>query len=205
MITMSPTNLDFGCVAQGFIYNLDVLITNSGTKPQRIKVTCVKRKGSDVNNVTASSISQQFASGMTAAVKIELRAETSAGSSLYEVIITAEHDQAEIRAMVTSLIIPMEIFKYFAKSLILQKRPVIKNGVSVTGITTVGNIAAAGAVSGTLDEKSLFSDKGTAVSNSTTGQSIFLEYLMDDQDIEDILEIPMAYNMYWDPTSKMAN
>jgi hypothetical protein len=26
---------------------------------------------------------------------------------------------------------------------------------------------------------------------------------MDDQDIEDILEIPMAYNMYWDPTLKV--
>jgi hypothetical protein len=26
---------------------------------------------------------------------------------------------------------------------------------------------------------------------------------MDDQDIEDILEIPMAFNMYWDPTSKV--
>jgi hypothetical protein len=26
---------------------------------------------------------------------------------------------------------------------------------------------------------------------------------MDDQDIEDILEIPMAVNMYWDPTSKV--
>jgi hypothetical protein len=69
---MSPTNLDFGCVAQGFIYNLDVLITNTGTKPQRIKVTCVKRKGSDVNKVTASSISQQFASGIPITIIIQL-------------------------------------------------------------------------------------------------------------------------------------
>lgn len=64
MLSMFPATLDFGCVAQGFIYNLDVTVTNIGTRPQRIKVTCVKSKGSDVNKVTTSSISQQFASGI---------------------------------------------------------------------------------------------------------------------------------------------
>lgn len=123
MLLISAAVIDFGCVAQGFTYSIDAVVTNNDSRLQRIKVTTVNVSGPDINKVSASTSSQAFAPGMTAVVKVELRAEVAARTSEYVIIVLTEGFTEELRLRVKSVIIPMEIFKYFAKTLRLQKRP----------------------------------------------------------------------------------
>ena len=123
MLLISAAVIDFGCVAQGFTYSIDAAVTNNDSRMQRIKVTTVKVNGPDINKVSASTSSQAFAPGMTTVVKVELRAEVASKASEYEVIVLTDGYTEELRLTVRSVIIPMEIFKYFAKTLRLQKRP----------------------------------------------------------------------------------
>ena len=101
MLAILPSVLDFGCVAQGFVYGLDVIVKNNGTRSQRIKVACQRIRGPDQNRVTSSTIHHSFAPGMSTVVTIELRAETPSSNSQYEVVIIAEHGCVEVRRDVT--------------------------------------------------------------------------------------------------------
>ena len=122
MILIAPAVIDFGCVAQGFIYSLDTIVTNNDCRIQRIKVRCVQVGGSESNRVSATTTSQPFAPGMTTVVKVELRADTAVSTSDYEIILSTENNKEVLRSTITSTIIPMDVYKNFAKSLRLQKR-----------------------------------------------------------------------------------
>ena len=86
----------------------------------------------------------------------------------------------------------METFKYFAKSLALRKHGILK-----TGVNCIGPIV--GRSSKGVFDRSFFSLAGTAL---TPGKSVFREALMDEDDIDDLLSLPVAFNMYYDPKKK---
>lgn len=122
MILIAAAVIDFGCVAQGFVYSLDTIVTNNDSRTQRVKVRCEKVGGSDNNRVTATTTSQPFAPGMSTLVKVELRAETAVNTSEYEIVMFTENSKEVLRRKITSTIIPMDLYKSFDKSLRLQKR-----------------------------------------------------------------------------------
>jgi hypothetical protein len=122
MILIAAAVIDFGCVAQGFVYCLDTIVTNNDSRIQRIKVKCEKVGGSDSNRVSATTTTRPFAPGMSTVVKIELRAETAVNTSEYEIIMFTENSKEVSRSRITSTIIPMDVYKSFDKSLKLQKR-----------------------------------------------------------------------------------
>lgn len=123
MLSVTPYLLDFGCVAQGFIYSIDAMVTNNDTRIQRLKVICTLTKGPSINLISPTMSNQPVAPGMSALIKIELRAEAPSTLSEYEITVIAEHNNLKVRSNIKSIVIPMDIFKYLAKSLRLQKRP----------------------------------------------------------------------------------
>ena len=122
MILIAAAVIDFGCVAQGFVYSLDTIVTNNDSRIQRIKVRCEKVGGSDNNRVSATTSSQPFAPGMSTVVKVELRAETAVNTSEYEIVMWTENSKEVLRSTITSTIIPIDVYKSVDKSLKLQKR-----------------------------------------------------------------------------------
>ena len=123
MLSITPSVLDFGCVAQGFVYGMDAMVHNNDTRTQRIRVICTHTKGPELNEITATRINHPIAPGMSIPVRIELRAEISGTTAQYEITIIAEYNNLELKVPVHSIVVPMDIFKYFAKSLKLQNRP----------------------------------------------------------------------------------
>ena len=130
MLSLTPSVLDFGCVAQGFNYGLEATIRNNDIRTQRIRVFCNRIMGPDQNHVTATTVNHPIAPGMTTVIKIELHAETSGTTSQYEIVVIAEHNNLELRATVNSIVVPMDIFKCYAKSLALQNKSGKKSLIS---------------------------------------------------------------------------
>lgn len=192
-LSISPATLDFGCIAAGYVYTLDASIVNSTTSLQRVKVLVNDQLATSSNKITLVCRPVQFASGMNLPCKIELTASQPSSSNRYQIKVISDHG-VEITSYVTAFVLPMDTFKYFAKSVSLRKKgaSILKPGVSVVG-PIVGKSAK-----GAFD-RSFFSMAGLTL---TPGKCVFREALMDEDDVDDMLELPIACNMYWDLKKK---
>ena len=45
LFEINPDYLSFGCVCQGFIYELNMNVTNKSLRPMHIRVSCISYKG----------------------------------------------------------------------------------------------------------------------------------------------------------------
>lgn len=171
-ISISPSTLDFGCIAAGYVYTLDALIVNSTPMTQRVKLN-MATDNIGANKVNLICRPVQFASGMSLPCKIEFTAEEPSSSNRYQVKVVSDHG-LEVASFITVFVLPMDTFKYFAKSLSLRNRGILKPGVSVVG-PIVGRSAK-----GVFD-RSFLSLAGATL---TPGKIVFREALMDDDDIE---------------------
>ena len=190
-IAIVPSTLDFGVVAAGYVYTLDATIVNASDCVQRVKLSLSDGITSSFNTVNLICQPVQFAPGMSLPCKIELTAEQPSSSNRYQIKVTSDHGLV-ISSYITAFVLPMETFKYFAKSLKLRKHGILKTGVNCVG-PIVGR-----SPKGVFD-RSFFSLAGTAL---TPGKSVFREALMDEDDIDDLLSLPIAFNMYYDPKKK---
>jgi hypothetical protein len=193
-LSFSPGTLDFGCIAAGYIYTLDANIVNSTPVTQRVKLSLNDQlMATSSNKINLICRPVQFASGMSLPIKIELTAAQPSSSNRYQITATSDHGVV-ITSYITAFVLPMETFKYFAKSVSLRKK-----GASILkpGVTVVGPIVGKSA-KGVFD-RSFLSMAGLAL---TPGKSVFREALMDEEDVDDLLELPIAFNMYWDPKKK---
>jgi hypothetical protein len=80
-------------------------------------------------------------------------------------------------------VVSAETFRHVKKSLILQKRPIYQPNVTV-----VGNIPNFDTLTDDLPN----------YSSATFSEAV----LLDDDDIDDLISLPMAHNIYWDPFAK---
>jgi len=174
-ISISPSTLDFGVVAAGYVYTLDAQIVNSTREAQRVKLTTStdKENNESTNKINLICRPVQFASGMSLPCKIEFTASEPSSSNRHTVRVVSNHG-LEVTSLITAFVLPMDTFKYFAKSLSLRKRGILKPGVNVVG-PIVGRSAK-----GVFD-RSFFSLAGAAL---TPGKTVFREALMDEDDIE---------------------
>ena len=188
---IKPDYLSFGCVCQGFIYELNMSIANKSLRPMHIRVSCISYKG-EKNRLKSNFEPKKVAPGMSINVVLEYHADYPTTSN-FEIRIARGINEETISTNVSAYVVPMDIFKNIAKSLQLQKKRLYRNGVKPVGTTNTI----------LLDEKSIIS---RSTSSPTQGlaatASILSEALMDEDDIEEFLDLPIFRNTYWDPRIK---
>lgn len=111
---------------------------------------------------------------------LELTAESVTTSS-FLLTITQDYNSLVFTKTVEANVVSVDTFKHIKKALQLQKRPVYRNNVTVVSVA--------------LDFENV-----SAIQSQTTGNATLL--LMDTDDIDDMLDYPLADNMYWDPFDK---
>jgi len=186
-----PKYLSFGLVCQGFVYHLTLTLTNKGMKPTTIRLNCVPTNPADEKNKTRIIYEpKKIAPGMSTTIVIELIADYHLHSSFDFSIAQGLSDEV-MRSPVTAFVVPVDIFKNIAKTLQLQKRPIYRNGVQPIRASLTFE-----------DRSTTLSFLGGATPTNNT-ENLLSEALMDSEDVDDILELPILSNVYWDPHSKL--
>ena len=174
-VQVFPPHLSYGCVSQGYVYNLTVTVVNKGSKPQSLKVH-VRREESEQNRLRSNFVPIKIAPGTKQVFTCDLIAEY-AGASKFQLIIEQGINNMSTSKTVQAMVVPLDVFRHVAKSLTLQKRPIYRNGVMVLG--------AIGAMD---DSRSLV----------TGGSTVLSEAIMDDADMEDLIDLPLFNGVYYD-------
>jgi hypothetical protein len=175
-----PKKLTFGVISAGFYYNLRFSVQNNTLTPVRIKIHCTPVEG-EQNSIRLVRLPDRIAPGMSIEILMELTAEI-VGISMFNLQITQSADPRIYSRTIEANIVSPETFKYVRKSLQLQKRPIYRKN-----ITSVGLIIG-------LD--------GGSTRSSHTATSLSETLIMDDDDIADLLDLPIVQNVYWDPFEK---
>lgn len=191
LFQITPDYLSFGCVCQGFRYEMNVNITNKSLRPMHIRVACIPYKG-EKNQLKSNFEPKKVAPGMSINIVLEYHADYPTTSN-FEIKVARGINEGTISKSVSAYVVPMDIFKNIAKSLQLQKKSLYRNGIRPVGTTSTI----------VLDEKSVLT---RSTSSPTQGfaatASILSEALMDDDDIDEFLDLPIFRNIYWDPRIK---
>jgi len=189
LIEIFPHLLSFGCVCQGFIYNLVMTVVNKGKRPQTIRITCspdMQEEFDGKNKLRSKYEPKKIAPGMSINITLELVAEHSARSE-FKLLIAQAINEAIITRIVKAHVVPLEVFKGVSKSLQLRNQPIYRAGVFP--VDTVFNPETAG---------SIISGAGMSASAETA----LTEAIMDEEDIGELLDLPIIKNVYWDPRTK---
>lgn len=179
IIGIHPNKLQFGVVSVGFYYILKLSVQNNSLSPIRIRVTC-EPYDDEPNEIRVVDLPDKVAPGMIIPVSLELSAE-NVRHSMFTLKIVQNADSRIYTRPVEANIVSRSSFRYVKKSLVLQKRPIFRP-----------NVSQAGTLPG-----------GDGFSAATPVTSFSETMLLDDEDVEDLLEIPMSSNMFWDPFEKV--
>ncbi|KAJ1415350.1 hypothetical protein B484DRAFT_160769 [Ochromonadaceae sp. CCMP2298] len=174
-----PQRINFGVIATGFIYQLRFSVQNNSISPMRMRVS-VTPLDDEVNAIKLVFPPEIVAPGLAAALILEVEAEYPS-SARYLITVAQNHSAAVYTREAEANIVSTETFKHVKKSLSLQKRPIHQPNVTV-----IGNLP----LCDSFPEASL-----SAATSSELA-------LMDEEEIDDLLFLPMAPNTYWDPFDK---
>lgn len=147
----------------------------------RIRVVCTPLKGEN-NTIRLVNLPDIIAPGLATNLLLELTAEFPM-SSRFMVTVSQNHSNEVYSKEVEANVVSAETFKHVKKSLVLQKRPIYHANVRV-----VANIPDFDGVNDDLQN----------YSSATFSEAA----LLDEEDIDDLLSLPMVHNVYWDPFSK---
>lgn len=193
-VLVLPENLTYGCICQGFVYQLKVTILNKGNRPQYFRVFCnpkVDPRSLDQKTNPAPKIiyePRSVASGLSISFIIEMRAELAI-YTLYELEIVESINRSTITKDISALVVPLDVFKKVSKAAELQDMSLYRNGVRPVSTAVP------------VEEFSLISGGGPDAPPPSIA-SIISEALMDVDDIEELSELPMTPNLYFDPFEK---
>jgi hypothetical protein len=224
-LELSPIFLSFGCVSQGFIYHMPVTVTNRSHTPKMLRLSC-HPVGDEPNRVNVKYQSRKLAFGVPHSFILEFEADYALNSNFTLYIEQDILPDAVMAIQVKALVVPIHVFKGnhslysihrshllcsvpcvanhrhrktancldvsrcscsicqdVKKSLQIQKMDVYRNGVQCVGV---------GALS-LYDERSA----------QTGGPTVFSEALLDDDEIENMMDLPFLNNLYWDYNAQM--
>ena len=207
-IHVLPEILSFGCIAQGFVYKLPVTLVNKSDSPQIFKVKVISEeqysKGQDgdpselsgahsyyrgkfnesqkteLNKVRVLYQGPKLASGMSATFNIEFIAEYPIHSHFMMTVHQSVEKDVIVRP-VRAFVVGLEVFKCIRRTLLLQGMPVLRNGVTID---------------------SLIGHQDEGASSVMTGPSVYSELLMDDDDVDELCDIPISGPVCWDPDNQ---
>lgn len=183
VITVKPIGkIYFGVISNGFIYRLSFQVQNNLLTPIMIRVNMHPVDQDEQNLLRILEMPSKIAPGMILNLQLELTADHVA-TSYFQLDITQDQNDAVVSRTVEANVVSIDTFKHVKKSLQLQKRPVYRSNVEAVGNTPE------------------FEDKMTAsvIASMTSNTSLVM---MDDDEIEDMMDFPIAPNVYWDPFEK---
>lgn len=187
-VSILPDVLSFGCICQGFVYQLNVTISNKCGRPQYFRVICKSRE-SEQNIIKSIFTSRSVAPGLSISLILELKA-VCAMKSVFELnVVGSDNLSITNKKEVSAFVVPLDVFKHVTKAWRLQKKNIYRHGVKPVSTTQP------------VEEISLIST-GITSSHPPSIASVISEALMDNDDIDDLLELPMQPNLYWDPFEK---
>eukprot|EP01031_Cornospumella_fuschlensis_P025018 gene25018-30220_t len=175
-LSVFPNVLKFGVISSGFFYHLRFQIKNNTLDPMRVKVFCTPAH-KERNMIRLVSLPDIAAPGMTVTITLELTTE-HAGMSMFHLKVAQNLNDYVCEKDILAHIVTQETFKYVKKSLQIQKRPIHEHNVEAAG-PMIAN-----------------------VSMNTPITSMSEALIMDDEDIDDLLDLPTAPNVFWDPFAK---
>jgi hypothetical protein len=179
IINILPDKLKFGVISSGFYYTLKFSIKNNTLSPMRVRVDCYPTEG-EKNSIRLAQLPDIIAPGMTTQIVLELTTE-HVGQSSFRIKIGQNLTPLVFERIVDAHIVTPETFRYVKKSLHIQKRPIYFTNVELVGpMVGIYNTLTQASVATTFSET----------------------LIMDDEDMDDLFDLPMAPNVYWDPFSK---
>lgn len=170
-VHISPENSQFGFVSYGYLYNLKITVTNHGSEMGRFRIA-ISNSTNDKNLLKCTYAPVVLAPGVSSAFIIEL--ETKEAMS-YEFNLNVSSDLSEhiIVKKYSVIILALPVFRSVAKFLHLHGKDIHTSGVKCI--------------------EARLSDYPVSPSVLTA------ETTLTDEDIEEILDIPLLENTYWDP------
>lgn len=175
-----PDPPSFGYVSVGFIYKLKVILTNTSNTIDRFKITIQSDDKNDINTIISNYKINNIAPGMNIIFYLELRAEICYETT-YTIFISKSLSKLTETKVISALIIPQDSFKKIAKSLVLRNQKIYAPGVKCIGQLT-GENAGPSIISG--------------------APTIYSENLIDDEELEELMDLPILPETYWNPYSK---
>jgi hypothetical protein len=179
LLSISPRRLFYGIVSSGFIYNLTFSIKNNLLIPLRVRIVLIPKNG-ELNSIELKTIPEIISPGLSINISLELCADF-VYNSLFDLHIYQSSSDEIIKKIVEANIVNPETFKQVRKSLQLQNRSIYRSNITVVGSSL-----------GQFEEKSLSTLK-------SSNPDVFL----DEDDIEDMQDLPMTPNIFWDPFHKI--
>jgi len=181
-VIIGPAKLNYGVVSAGFLYNYKFTVQNNTKSPMRIRIACSPLKG-ESNTIRLVHLPNIIAPGLATTLFLELTAEYPM-SSRFLLSVTQNHSDEVYTKEIEANVVSTETFKHVKKSLVLQKRPIYQPNVKV-----VANIPD-------------FDTMGEDLHNYSSSATFTEAALLDEDDINDLLSLPMVHNVYWDPFAK---
>lgn len=209
LVEILPETLHFGKLCVGFTYQLTVSLLNKAPRPQRFKVQCTSRKfsrktttdGSERSNsnpIKATYDSSPVAPGLSTIVVLELKAECL-GVSEYELVVTQSLSSAQVSKPITARIISLDAFRSISQAL------PNKDAIYAPGVKPVPVPAEKPPAPSSPRETAPASPEshntltGKPLASLPSAASLITESLLGEEDIDDLIAMPMLFNQYWDP------
>lgn len=130
VITLFPNRINFGVIAQGFLYQLKFNVQNNTKEPLRIRVLIDPFDSTEMNVIRLKELPDNpVAPGLCTQLILELTAE-HLNTSRFILTITQNLTNIIYYKDVEANIVNIRTFKHVKKSLSLQNRPIYHANVS---------------------------------------------------------------------------
>eukprot|EP01039_Chlorochromonas_danica_P010773 gene10773-11973_t len=179
VISIHPEVLKYGVISTGFYYHLKFQIKNNTLSPVRVRVELQPSYG-EKNSIRLVQLPDLVAPGMTTSITLELTPEFP-GLAKFHLTVSQNHNNYSLKRDIDAHIVTQETFKYVKKSLQIQKRAVYQPNVEPVG-PMLG----------------LMSSSSTQTPITSLSEAL----IMDDEDMYDLLAIPMTPLTIYDPFDK---
>jgi hypothetical protein len=209
LVVVLPEELQFGTLCVGFTYQLTITLLNKAARPQRFKVQCRTKKFSRTKNSEEDhySLTHQVksirpifdstpvASGLSTTVILELKAD-HVGNPEFELTVWQSLSSVIVSKNITARIVSLEAFRCMTQAL------ANKENLYAPGVRPVPAVEKPQGMSPRDPTPVITSPEmtsGKPITSLPSAASLITESLLTEEDIEDLVSIPMLYNQYWDP------
>lgn len=182
-IRLKPDPPHFGCLSLGFVYKLTILISNHGTITERLNASCIstdENSGLPCCKISCSQRDHVIAAGMNTYLELELMAELP-GSFSYDIFVKFSSG-GQIERTVCAFVLPIDVYQAVSKSLSLSQQTMFEENVKEVRLIQTNE----------------------SVQFSMVGSEFSIAHI-DDEDYDDLLELPFMDTMYFDPLKRTIN
>lgn len=183
---VTPDPISFGCLCHGYIYSMNLRLHNHTQTSVRIRAEISPcRLEDDRNEVTLSFVPIQIAPGMSTTMGIRINCNYSGTFKYNFTVHYGLYQKSTLNKRIVAYVLPLELFKNTSKQLAVNKKKILQDNVKTVARVFGGSQMFSGKGSPT---DTIRLDTGSANTASTT---IYTAELLDNDDIDELADIPM--------------